>query len=101
MARRDGVGAEELAGGVLPFEEVVAVRDEVAGVQGGLRAVERGADLADEEMVAEGMGGAVVVVVAAAPAIPPYQNARRVIAISHSRQDAVHAHHGTGSRDQF
>ncbi len=42
LGRQEPVGADDLAGGLLPYEEVVAVRVEGVGVEAGLGAVEPG-----------------------------------------------------------
>lgn len=58
------VGADDLLGLLLDDEEMVAVRVEGVGVQAGLGSVEAGAELAGEDLVAQPLGGAYLVLVA-------------------------------------
>lgn len=58
------VSADDLLGLLVDDEEVVAVRVEGVGVEAGLGPVQSGAELADEDLVAQPLGGAHLVLVA-------------------------------------
>lgn len=64
VGRQQAVGADDLAGGLLAYEEVVAVRVEGVAVQAGLGSVEAGAQLFGEDEVAQALRGPYVVLVA-------------------------------------
>lgn len=67
VGRQEAVGADDLAGALLPDEEVVAVRVEGVDVEAGLGAVEPGAEFTGEHLVAQPLGGADVLLVAGEP----------------------------------
>lgn len=57
------VGADDLLGLLVDDEEVVAVRVEGVGVEAGLGPVQAGTELAGEDLVAQALGGAHLVLV--------------------------------------
>lgn len=60
FGRKEPVGGDDVPGGHLAHQEVVAVDVEGVAVQAGLGAVEPGAELTGEDLVAQALGGAYV-----------------------------------------
>lgn len=58
VGRQYPVGGDDIAGGLLPYQQMVAVRVEFIAVQAGFGSFQPGAELTGEDQVAQPLGGA-------------------------------------------